>query len=990
MLQSRRYLCLLVIGLGLASILAAQQTTGAVRGVLTDNSGAVIPGASVSILGNGVERAAGTQVDGTFSITGLMPGQYTVHVAYPGFNPFDRSVNVNSGTALQVPITLLLTAERQQVTVQADAGPNISVESDNNATALVLRGQDLEALPDDPDDLADALQALAGPAAGPNGAQVFVDGFSGGALPPKESIREIRINQNPFSAEFDKLGMGRIEILTRPGSDKYRGNLFLNDGNAVFNARNPYVSNKPDYSNTMFGGSLSGPMGKRGSFFLNVDRRYIDNNAIIHATLLDPQTLLVSPFNQAVLAPFRNTYVNPRFDYQLSANHTLVGRYQFVTYAQDAAGIGQFSLPSRAYTSATTEHTGQVTETAILSPKAVNETRFEFTHTETAQNGDNSTPTLLVSSAFIGGGAQIGHTYSDLDHIELQNYTTLSHNTHTLRFGARLRRDTLASHSPQNFGGTFTFFGAAVAPVLDANNWVELSSTGQPLVAPITSLEQYRRTLLFQRLGYPANLIHLLGGGASQFSLSSGNPFTSLKQFDAGVFMQDDWRVRSNLTMSLGMRYETQTNIHDRRDFAPRVGVAWAPGSAKNGRQKTVIRAGFGMFYDRVAETLSLQALRFNRVTEQQYLVPNPDFFPNVPSTAALSGQGNQTTWYELDRNMRAPYLIQSAIGVERQLPANTSIAVTFTNSHAMHLLQTVNVNTPQPGTGVRPYGAGLGNLFLFESGGILNQNLIVINFNTRPRRGIALFGNYSVNFSNSSVDNGGVASNPYNLKQDYGRSLLERRHRFQLLGTVGAPLGLRVSPFVILQSGTPYNLIVGEDLNGDTLPLDRPAFATDLSRKTVRVTPYGAFDANPIAGQTIVPRNYLTGAGLVSVNVRIARTFGFGSRNSANGAGFSGAGMRFGQGGGGAAGGGRIGDGTLAAGLLDGPSEKRFTVTISVIAANVINHVNPGGYVGTLLSPLFGESTMLNGGFGGGIGGGAFGSPANNRRLEFQSRVAF
>jgi hypothetical protein len=128
---------------------------------------------------------------------------------------------------------------------------------------------------------------LAGPAAGPNGSQIFIDGFSGGAIPPKESIREIRINQNPFSAEYDKLGMGRIEILTKPGTDHFRGTLFLNDGNGVFNARNPYATNKPGYSNTMFGGNLSGPLGKRGSFFLNADQRYIDNNAIIHATELD-------------------------------------------------------------------------------------------------------------------------------------------------------------------------------------------------------------------------------------------------------------------------------------------------------------------------------------------------------------------------------------------------------------------------------------------------------------------------------------------------------------------------------------------------------------------------------------------------------------------------------------------------------------------------------------------------------------------------------
>jgi hypothetical protein len=157
-----------------------------------------------------------------------------------------------------------------------------------------------------------------------------------------------------------------------------------------------------------------------------------------------------------------------------------------------------------------------------------------------------------------------------------------------------------------------------------------------------------------------------------------------------------------------------------------------------------------------------------------------------------------------------------------------------------------------------------------------------------------------------------------------------------------------------------------------------------------VRVTPFGAFDLDPIAGQTIVPRDYLTGAPLVSLNLRVARTFGFGSRNKGPGGGAAGlGGMRFGQGGG-VPGGARIGDGSLAANLLDGGSEHRFTVTISVIAANLINHTNPGGYVGSILSPQFALPTMLNGGFGGGTGGGAFGSPANNRRLEFQTRVAF
>ena len=174
----------------------AQQTFGTLRGTMTDDSGAVIPAAKVTLTGSGPTRTAQTQADGTYTFQGLAPGQYAVHVTFPGFAPVNKPVTIAAGANLVMPIQMNISAEKQEVTVQGEPGPSVSVEPDNNATALVLRGEDLAALPDDPDDLADALQALAGPGAGPNGGSIYIDGFSGGQLPPKESIREIRINQN--------------------------------------------------------------------------------------------------------------------------------------------------------------------------------------------------------------------------------------------------------------------------------------------------------------------------------------------------------------------------------------------------------------------------------------------------------------------------------------------------------------------------------------------------------------------------------------------------------------------------------------------------------------------------------------------------------------------------------------------------------------------------------------------------------------------------
>jgi hypothetical protein len=968
MLLLRRFGWWLVVWVSMVSVAAAQSATGSLRGILTDNSGAVIPGATINVEGHGPRRSAGTQLDGSFTVEGLAPGDYTVRLSYPGFNPVNRKVTVAAGSTVQVPIQLSLTSERQVLTVAAESGQRLTVEPEANATALVLRGQDLEALPDDPDDLQSALVALAGPAAGPNGAEIFVDGFSGGAMPPKDAIREVRINQNPFSAEYDKLGMGRIEIFTKPGSDKLRGALYLNAGNGVFNSRNPYSTNKPDYSNYMFGGSLSGPLGKRASFFLNVDQRYIDNNEVIDATLVNPTTFQPQPYQESVLSPFRNTFINPRVDYQLTPNNTLVARYQYTTTNQNDAGIGQFNLPSRAYTTGSLEHNWQLTETAVLNAEMVNETRFQYSRASTFQDGSNAMPAVVVASAFTDGSSQMGNSYYHLDHSEATNSTSIVHGTHTIRFGARARYDNIASSSSQNFGGTFSFFGVALAPVvLDPNNPV--IDPSNITLGSITSLQQYERTLLLQQYNLDPATIRLAGGGASLFTMSAGNPLTKFSQFDIAPFVQDDWRVRPNLTLSLGMRYETQTNIGERRDWAPRIGLAWSPKTA-DVRHRTVIRAGVGMFYDRVGENTILQALRFNGVTQQQYTVPNPDFFPNLPTPSELASEAQLQTVYQLDRDLRAPYLLQSAASVERQLPASTTVSLTYVNVHGMHLLQDVNINTPFPGTTINPY-PGQGPIFQYESGGIFNQNMMLVTFNTRPTRGVTLFGSYSLNRMMSDVDNGGSPSDPYDFRLDYGRSSLERRHRFQLVGSVAAPFGLRFNPFVIVTSGAPYDMVIGEDLNGDSLsvPLERPAFATNLNSKTVRMTPFGAFDLNPQPGETIVPRDYLTGAGLVSLNLRLARTFGFGSKTGSTGISPT----------------ARLGDGSLLA-ALDGSGDSRVTLTFSVIAVNIINHTNQGGYVGQILSPLFGESTMLNGGFGGGV----LSTPANNRRLEFQTRVAF
>ena len=360
-------------------------------GTVTDAQNAFIPGATVALRGPGGARNAKSDDKGRYEFKLLQSGSYTLTVQFKGFTKFEAAnIAVQGNLVFDVPLTIA--SEKQEVDVQDTDQTKVSVDPSQNASALVLKGEDLEMLSDDPDQLADDLQALAGPSAGPNGGQIFIDGFSGGQLPPKSSIREIRVNQNPYSAEFDKLGFGRIEILTKPGTDKLRGQLMFSDSDAALNTRNPLLKTKPDFDSRLVSASLGGPLSKKSSFNLDFEFRSINENAAIIATVLDPATLLPTQFNQGLVTPQTRWHLTPRVDYALSPNHTLVGRYSYVSNSFDNQGVGTYSLPSRAYNSANTDSTAQLTETSIVGTHAVNETRFQFDHNHTSSISSGSGP----------------------------------------------------------------------------------------------------------------------------------------------------------------------------------------------------------------------------------------------------------------------------------------------------------------------------------------------------------------------------------------------------------------------------------------------------------------------------------------------------------------------------------------------------------------------------------------------------------------------
>jgi hypothetical protein len=946
----------------------AQNPTGTLRGQVKDPSGAVVTNAQVSAVGaTGQTYSAKTGPSGTYEISGLPPGKYTVTVKAQGFADFTQlDLVVTVGPPQQFDIPLDIQVEQEKVEVQ-DENSQVQVSPSNNASAIVLKGADLDALPDDPDELQEDLQALAGPSAGPNGGQIYIDGFTGGQLPPKSSIREIRVNQNPFSAEYDKLGYGRIEVFTKPGTDKLHGQISVEGNSSAFNARNPFVSETPSYYSTIYNGNVGGPINKKASFFFDFQRRNINEVAIVNAIVLTPDLSGSTPFNESVSNPRTRTNVGTRFDYQVNKNNTLTARYQFYKDMQDNAGVGGFTLPSAGYDSNSTEHTVQISDSQILGTKAVNEIRFQYNRDNNQQTPLSTDPTINVIGAFNGGGSSGGAQTDHTDRYELQNYTSVALGKHFLKFGGRLRATHEVSLSGAGFNGGFTF------PSIEAYQAAEQALANGDPTAP----------------------------GANQFTLnaspSGGVPTVSATVVDAGLYVQDEWRLRPNVTLSYGLRFETQNAIHDHADWAPRVAIAWGiDGNGKNAA-KTVLRAGYGLFYDRFGEGSVLNANRMNGLTQQQYIVaatPDApiDFFPTVPPPSDLPPSQTVPTIYQINSRLRSPYVLQSAVSVERQLTKIANVTVSYLNARGLHQFLSVNANAPLPGT---PYSDGprpdpsAGNIYQYISEGIFKQNQLIANFNVRAGAKLTLFGFYSLSYANS--DASGVSSFPsdqYDLSLDYGRASFDTRHRVFLGGTAGLPYGFRLSPFMIFNSGSPYNVTVGQDLNNDSLFNERPTLAAGVSGSCLSPT-MACHYAVPTQPYVPIPVNYLTGPNRFTLNLRLSKTFGLGpERKGAAGAqpgggpfggGPFGGGMGGPRGGGGGGGGGGRGGG---GGAFGAASNRRYSLTLSVNARNVLNHVNLATPIGNLSSQLFGQSNAL--------AGGPFSSAASNRKIELQASFSF
>ena len=877
----------------------AQDATSTLSGTVTDPSGAVIRGVTL-VLQSAATGAnpvtTTTDAGGHFSIA-LAPGNYDLSIDASGFAPYTHTVTLTAAPLRLDPrLTVATNEEQVEVTPDSDA-----TASGDNKTALVFKQEQLDTLSADDATFQQEVLALAGSSSGDT-SQIYVDGFSNGTFPPKDTIREIRINQNPYSAQYDALGYGRIEISTKPGSDKLHGSFYSSGNDNIFNANNPYTGAEPPYYSIITGGDAGGPIGRNASLFGSFRYNNIQSNAVVNAFNPDGSRL-----SEATPNPSTEDDATARLDRQLSKNNTLVSRYEFNRTAQSNSGVGLLVLPSEGVTNDATTQTLQVGNTQTIGSTIISETRFQYIRTRTDEIPNSTAPTIVVQGFFNSGGSPSGAFNDKLDNYEFQQYLSVSHGKHFIRAGGRYRITREANRSTANYNGQFTF----------------------------------------------TNLAGFNAGTPTQYSVTTGQPSATLLTSDLGVYAEDEWKLTKNVTVNYGLRLESQTAIPDHFDPAPRLGAAWAIGQTDKHPPIVTLRGGVGLFYDRFAAANILTSIRQNGVSQQSFFVTDPaqlTGYPNPPSGAQLTGTA--PTPYTISPHLRAQEALVAGISAERAIGKIGNISVSYLSLRGTHNYNSFNINAPLPGTfvfgdpthpGVRPLG-GNGNIYQFASEGINKERRFDVEGNLNPNKKFSLWLYYSARVQNQ--DSAGATafpSQPYNLSADYGVSGIGNRSIGQRLYTgfdYKLPFHFSTNVFLSAQSGRRFDITTGTDLNGDTIYNDRPALATNPTASSILYnTRYGNFDANPQPGEAIIPFNYGHAPGVFFSELGLTRDFKFGPRPAPEAP-------------------------AVGAPALKGPAEKpdpRYDLSFTVDANNLLNHVNPGPPVGVLTSPFFGHSISLN-----------------------------
>jgi hypothetical protein len=850
-----------------AAVESAQPRTDAMlRVTVVDPSGAVIVGAHVRVSPADVEIATGARGDAAF--TELVPGRYTIHVEAPGFEPSEvRDYRVRPGdNRREVKLAIAKLAE----TVQVGRDPRERASDPRgDAFATVLGQAQIDELPDDPDEMEQMLRDLAGP-----GAVMRVNGFRGGRLPPKSQIQQIRFRRNMFAADVHEPGFMSVDITTKPGLDNWRGSTGMGYRDAALNARNPFAPEKGDEQHGRYGFAVNGPLWKQHtSLALSADGvDAFDTKTIVAA-------LPGGYFADSVRKPNDALNLSARLEHALTKSQMLRAELQRNRTTLENVGVGDFDLPERGYSQARAEHVLRASIAGAVRKAIYNELRVQWRSEEVAFAPASIAPAVLVLNAFDTGGAQLAGSRGATI-VEAADDLDIAFGRHAIRTGLQLDAGSYRSRERRNTGGTFTF----------------------------ASLDAYS------------------AGRPTTFTRNVGNADVTVAQAQLGLYLQDDIRVRKDLTVSGGVRQEVQSHVGG-LNVAPRGGIVWSP--FRSG--KTTVRAGAGIFFDWFEAEAYARGVQLDGTHQQIETIQSPGFPDPQSGGFALALPAGRV---QFAPGLTQPTLKESMVGVEQALPGEIRVGAMFIRRRGSALLRGVNVNAPGA-DGVRPDPLS-GAVAEIQSTARSSVDAFSINLNyARPQQRIFVAANYSVGRAMDETDEPfGLPADSYNLAAERGPSATDARHRFMSLLNVPLIKNFRLATSLRAQSALPYNITTGHDDNGDTVSNDRPAG---------------------------VARNAARGSAQADLGVRVSWSIGFG------GAAPPPAGPQV-----------RIVRGDSAdplSGMPGGDGQnKRYALELFAQAYNALNHTNALNYSGVMTSPFFGQAT----------------SAAAPRRIEIGTRLTF
>jgi hypothetical protein len=758
-------------------------------GTVEDTSGAVIVGAEVVLTAGDGKKVAQeiTDKSGNFRFANVAKGTYTVDVTQSGFREVKQQVKV-TGTHPPIRIVLPIASVNQEVTVAGnDTSAQISTEIAENQNANTIDRDALDNLPVfDQDYIATMSRFLSSDATGTSGIALVVNGIeANGPGVTASAIQSVKINQNPYTALYSRPGRARIEIETKGGTPQFHGTGNFLFRNSIFDAQNAFAVTKPSEQRTFYEGSLTGPLShnRKTTFLLAFDQDSDNQEAIVVAAGPD------GPINENVPNPTSHYFISGRVFHTFSENNQFWIGYSYEHQTVENKGVGGTVLPEAGANTLFFEHEINVGHTYVFSPKLLNQLHFLVGHFDNQTKSLNENPQVIVSGAFIGGGAQADARRTEY-HFDGTDIVTYTAGKQVIKFGVDIPDISRRGFDDfTNQAGTYSF----------------------------ASLESYDAATPFSYL------------------VQSGNGHvTFLETTFAGIF-EDNIRLKPNFSIAAGVRYYWQNYFHSiPYDFAPRLSFAYAPAA----KGTTVIRGGAGFFFDRTGPGPISNLLLFNGVQLKRFILENPSY----PVTAPVLS-GVPTSVVVLDPRQRMPYTLQYGVGIEQQVNAKSTLSVGYVGSRGIDLFRSLDVNAPPPPGYITRPNPNLGQERQMQSEGYQKSNALEISFRGRPTSYLTSQAQYTLGktYNNTSGINY-FPANSYFPTSDWARSDNDRRNKFDMLGALEAGKWFHLGAALGLYSGKPVNETTGNDENHDSLPIDRPS---GVPRNTIHGPSYLNLDVN-------------------------------------------------------------------------------------------------------------------------------------------------